>query len=252
MPTLPPSHHAGAPGPARLHAAYRLLAPLALAALVLPLGGCFYANTAQAPIATTYPYTEQQRMQAAHHWDVLAGHEASGILGNNRLRLRDIYISGDSDVPEVHTGGEFNRGFEDLLTSRLVSHGASVTTAPTANSVTLEFHIEVVNHRDRGFVRPPAGAFTALAGGVAVATIPYNQWSEPALGLIPAAIGADITSGSWTYTGNEETIITVQAVEDDRILYSSSNIYYTNRGDRRHYKPQNVPQVPTVSVSDSW
>ncbi len=259
MPTPSFSPGSGVTGPtntARTSVARCLLTPLAFATLALPLGGCFYANTAQAPIATTYPYSEQQRMQAAHHWDVLAGHEASGILASNRLRLRDIYIRGDINMPEgMHVGGEFNRGFEDLLTSRLVSRGASVTTAPTANSVTLEFHVEVVNHRDRGFIRPPQGAFTALTSGIAVATIPFNQWSEPALGLIPAAIGADITSGSWTYEGNEETIITVQAVEGERILYSSSNIYYTNRGDRRHYAPYRVPQAPatpTVSVSDTW
>ncbi|GAA3898555.1 hypothetical protein GCM10022228_06520 [Halomonas cibimaris] len=238
-------------GPAR-----RLAQPLALAALTLPLGGCFYANTAQVPVATTYPYSEQQRMQAAHHWDVLAGHEAGGIVTSQRLRLRDLYLRGSAETANSAFGGEFRRGFKDLLASRLVARGASVTTAPTANSVTLTFRVEVIHHRDRGFTRPPVGAYTALAGGVAVATLPYNQWSEPALGLIPAAVGADIVSGSWTYTGNEEVIITVQAVEDERILYSSSNIYYINSGDRRHYAPHRVapqtPPTPAIPVTDAW
>ena len=41
----------------------------------LLLGGCT-ANTSQVPMATTYPYSEQQKMQAAQHWDVLAEHES--------------------------------------------------------------------------------------------------------------------------------------------------------------------------------
>lgn len=236
--------------------ALRWLRPIAVGAVVVTLSGCFYANTSQAPVATTYPYTEQQRMQAAHHWDVLAQHEADGILRNSRVRFRDLYIHPDDQTPQNgNPGGEFGRGFHDLLTSQLVSRGANVTTAPSAQSATVKFNVEVVNHRDRGYIRPPRGAFTALAGGIAVATHPFNHWSEPALGLIPAAIVADITSGSWTYTGDEEIIVTTQIVDDERILYSSSNIYYTNQGDRGHYAPHQVPQppaTPTVSITDSW
>lgn len=236
--------------------ALRWLRPIAVGAVAITLGGCFYANTSQAPIATTYPYTEQQRMQAAHHWNVLAQHEADGILANSRVRFRDLYLQPDPDAPanENH-GGEFGRGFQDLLTSQLVSRGATVTTEPSAQSATVRVNVEVVNHRDRGYIRPPRGAFTALAGGVAVATHPFNHWSEPALALIPAAIAADITSGSWTYTGDEEIIVTTQIVDGERILYSSSNIYYTNQGDRRHYAPHRVPKppaTPTVSITDSW
>ena len=61
-------------------------------------------------------------------------------------------------------------------------------TVPTANTSNIHVDVEVVTHRDRGFIRPPVGAFTALTAGIAVATIPYNQWSEPALALIPGAI----------------------------------------------------------------
>ncbi|WP_346799301.1 hypothetical protein R5M92_07655 [Halomonas sp. Bachu 37] len=231
---------------------------MGLASLVL--SGCFYANTSQAPIAVTYPYTEQQRMQAAHHWDVLARHEANGILRNERVRFLNLYFPDGSEEINGYTyrgsGGEFKRGFRSLLTSELVSRGAVLTTQPRVNGAQIHVDVEVVEHRDRGFIRPPVGAFTALAGGVAVATLPINNWTEPALGLIPAAMVADGISGSWTNTGNEEIIVTTQIVDDERILYSSSNIYYTNSGDRRHYAPERVNSrpapTPTVSVTDSW
>nr|WP_290671798.1 MULTISPECIES: hypothetical protein [unclassified Halomonas] len=220
------------------------------------LSGCFYANTSQAPIATTYPYTEQQRMQAAHHWDVLARHEASNILQRERVRNRDLYITQEDNAAlHAYSGGEFGRGFRTLLTSELVSRGANLTTVPTPNSANISIDVEVIEHRDRGFIRPPVGAFTALTAGVAVATIPFNQWREPALALIPAGILADTTSGSWTHTGNEEIIVTTQIIDGERILYSSSNIYYINAGDRRHYAPHRVPQppaIPSVSITDNW
>lgn len=230
--------------------------PVSVGLTSLMLSGCFYANTSQAPIATTYPYTEQQRMQAAQHWDVLARHEASSILQRERVRNRDLHITAaDNAEFRAYSGGEFERGFRTLLTSELVSRGANLTTVPTANSANISINVEVVEHRDRGFVRPPIGAFTALTAGIAVATIPFNQWSEPALGLIPAGMIADVTSGSWTHTGNEEIIVTTQIIDGERILYSSSNIYYINAGDRRQYAPHRVPQAPvtpTVSITDTW
>ena len=223
-----------------------------LAVAIVVLTGCFRTNTTQAPIATTYPYSEQQRMQAAEHWRVLAGHEADGILSDRRARARDLYILPDDHAPQdENDGGEFGRGFRDLLTSQLVAQGADVVTAPSALSATIEVEVEVVNHRDRGYIRPPRGTFTVLASGIAVATHPFNHWTEPALAALPAAVGADLTSGSWTRTDSEEIIVTTQIVDDEKILYSSSNIYYTNQGDRRHYAPHRVPQPPTVSITGS-
>ncbi len=235
----------------------RYLAPLGLGAVSLMLSGCFYANTSQTPIATTYPYSEQQRMQAAQHWEVLARHEAAGILASERVRFRDLHVLAPEHAQygSYYSGGEFERGFRTLLTSELVSRGGSVTTQPRANGATVQIDVEVVQHRDRGYTRPPFGAYTALASGIAVASFPIRHWSEPALALIPAGILADSIGGSWTPTSNEEIIITTQIVEQDQILYSSSNIYYINAGDRRQYAPHRVPQAPTtpvISITDTW
>lgn len=231
------------------------LRPTVTGVLAITLSGCFYANTSQAPIATTYPYTEQQRMQAAHHWNVLARHQADRIIGNDRTRFRDLYLQPSADDSVSPEGGEFGRGFHDLLTSQLVSRGVRVVQAPHADSATLRVNVEVVEHQDRDFIRPPQGVFTALASGIAVATYPINHWKEPALGLLPLAAGADVASGSWTQERNEEVIITTQIIDGEHILYSSSNIYYTNQGDRGHYAPDKVarpPAIPTISISDSW
>lgn len=229
--------------PCRLHCAV-------LALVIVALTGCLSTNTSQAPIATTYPYADQQRMQAAEHWRILARNEADGILSNGRARARDLYIAADEHAPvDDNEGGEFGRSFRDLLTSTLVTRGADVVTAPSELSATVTVDVEVVNHRDRGYIRPPMGAFTALAGGIAVATHPFNHWTEPALAAIPAAVGADLVSGSWTRAGNEEIVVTTQVVDDEKVLYASSSIYYINQGDRRHYAPHRTPQTPSIPVT---
>ena len=205
------------------------------------LSGCFGVNTSQAPIATTYPISEQQRMQAAHHWEVLAEHEASAILSDRKLRQKALYIA-----PEAPTTA-FAEGFRALLTSELVSRGAIVKTRPEA-AVEIDFDVQVVRHRDRTAIREPQGALTALAAGIAVATIPYNRWTEPALGLIPAAAVADVFSGSWTSETNHEVIITVSADEYDTLLYSSSNLYYISGGDSGQYDRERG----RLAVSSDW
>ncbi len=228
-------------------ALWRVILILLLASL---LNGCLYRQMSQAPIAITYPYSEQRRMQAAFHWDVLARHEADGLLGSERLRGKTFYLPQADTSPQ----GDFMRGYRSLLTSRLVERGAHVSLAAT-DGARIHVDVQVVDHRDRGFVRPPHGALTTLAAGIAVATIPINRWREPSLALIPAAVAADVVSGSWTYTGDTEVIITTQVIEGERISYSSSNFYYINRGDRRHYgdrTPSVTPPTPSVRITNEW
>ncbi|MFA5494828.1 MAG: hypothetical protein WC247_08615 [Porticoccaceae bacterium] len=200
---------------------------LAMGAVLLQ--GCYSVHTAQAPVAATYPLTSQQKMQAAHHWDVLAGHQAELLASNQFLRLQPLHIDGGQ-------GGAtpFNEAFDALLTSQLVSRGLNVKTG-NLNTVNISYKAQLVRHKDRGLMRAPEGTWTALAAGIAVATLPVNNWSEPALALIPVAAAADLFSGGWASRSSHEVIITTQAVDGDRIVFSSSNIYYINAGDKDHY-----------------
>lgn len=218
-----------------------------LCAASLVLTGCFQVNTAQVPVATTYAYSEQQKMQAAHHWDVLAAHQAEQMLASDRLAGRTLYVAG------AEGGGAFNQAFNALLTSQLVSRNAHVSLT-AANALSVTYQVQLVEHNDRGYTRAPQGAWTALAAGIAVATIPYNQWSEPSLALIPAAGIVDLFSGSWTSKSDQEVVITTQVSDNQRILYSSSNIYYVNGGDSGHYRgpAPALPPAKTMSVTDSW
>src|SRR5690554_3345052 len=208
------------------------------------LAGCFGTHTSQAPIATTYPISEQQKMQAAHHWDVLAQHQADMLIQNDLLKSQPLYVRG-ADVATP-----FSTAFDSLLTSQLVSKGAYVKTSPN-QAAEVSYKVQVVKHKDRGYIRAPEGSMTALAAGIAVATIPINNWSEPALALIPAAFATDLFSGSWTSEIDQEVVITTQVSLADQVVYSNSSIYYINPGDFDHYKAP-AKTTKTVKVDGQW
>ncbi|MBW6520249.1 MAG: hypothetical protein K0A99_04435 [Desulfoarculaceae bacterium] len=64
----------------------RLIICTALICLfALSCSGC-----TRIPQPTTYAYSEQQKMQAAHHWDVLANDVADQI---NKTLVRNDYVS---------------------------------------------------------------------------------------------------------------------------------------------------------------
>lgn len=203
----------------------RKLAILGAVALTLP--GCFYAHTSQAPIAKTYPLTEQHKMQAAHHWRVLAQHEASGIVAS--LDGQTVYVDVGDDQ------AVFNRTFKQLLSEELVKQGALVMLQPGA-AATVQYDVNLIEHKDRGYIRPPEGALTALTAGIMVASLPYNQWSNPELALLPAAVIGDVLIGNATSETPYEIAITTQVVKSGMLKHSSTNLYYINGGDKDHYQ----------------
>ncbi|MBR9830042.1 MAG: hypothetical protein GYB41_15635 [Oceanospirillales bacterium] len=205
------------------------------------LAGCS-THTSQAPIASTYPISEQQKMQAAHHWDVLAQHQAELLIQSDLLKSQPLFIKGaDKATP-------FSTAFDTLLTSQLVANGAYVKTTPN-QAAEVSYKVQVVKHKDRGYIRAPEGAMTTLAAGIAVATIPFNNWAEPALALIPAAAATDLFSGSWTSETSQEVVITTQVTMAEQVVYSDSSIYYINPGDNAHYI---TPSTRSVPVSSEW
>jgi hypothetical protein len=186
-------------------------------------------------------------MQAAHHWRVLAEHEAKGILQHRHLRDTPLYLPTQND----RFSGEFARGYRALLTSELVSGGANIRTRPE-NAARLDFDVEVVHHSDRGFIRPYPGVISLAAIGSGIGVLVASS-TNAGLALLPPAVAADVSSGSWTQVGDEEVIVTTEITDSARVLYSSSNIYYINGGDRAHYDPPPPPPPPArVSLSGCW
>ena len=93
------------------------------------------ASCSSIPMHSSYSFTEQQKMQAAHHWDVLASDVANQI--NNQLISSDyldksvfVKTTCGSDAMPCDKGETtlFNEGFRDLLITRLVHFGVPTSS----------------------------------------------------------------------------------------------------------------------------
>jgi hypothetical protein len=125
-----------------------------LVILCLGLGAC----TTPMPVETGYPLTYQQKMQSAHHWDVMAidvanwiydaligpspgqGEGPSGRCPGRPHPVITLYIQ----QPRYESSAD--EAFYNLLTTHLVERGFVVTTNPSAG-YPVSYDMQVVTDR---------------------------------------------------------------------------------------------------------
>ncbi len=212
---------------------------------VLLFSGC-----SSIPMYSSYAWTEQQKMQAAHHWDVLASDVANQI--NNQLIRSDyiekaVYVKTTcgSDATPCTQGQTtlFNEGFRDLLITRLVSFGVPTSTSKHMSDIQLDYKVQVVYHRTPRHTLQP-GLLTALSAGVAVLRyMPVELQIMAGAGLLDFMVGVGPPSGHY------EVIISTSMVTDEKYLFRTSDIYYVNDPDFWHY--QNPAQGKSIRLVSS-
>lgn len=198
-----------------------------VSSIVLLLIVYLVVSCSQVPFPTTYRLNTQKKMQAAHHWDVLAADVAEQvkIFIDRNEHLKDIptYVSSPDTTP-------FGNIFHDLLISHLITKGIVVSRI-NKNSITIKYEVQVLEHSDR-FVRHPPFVYSALALGILVAR-EAPVWFT-GLGLASLAdYGRGLTTGDLP---NKEVIITTSLVSNDRYMMHKSDIYYINVPDSWHYE----------------
>ncbi len=217
-----PAAAANQPLPAPFQA-QSLLVPALLVLAALLLSSC----RSQLPLATTYSATGQHKMQAAHHWDVLADDVAQQVADalHDRVDLRLLPI----DVV-AEDKGPFSDVFAELLMSRLVQRGVQVASA-REGIMALRFKVQMVLHGKRS-QRPVPGALTAIGAGVSVARDVSIDWLYGAAGL---GLLADVGVGYLTSHSDHEVVVTTAMVHKNRYVMRSSDIYYINDQDNLLY-----------------
>ena len=195
--------------------------------LVVGLGGC----ASQVPIASTYPYSVQQKMQAIHHWDVLAADVVEQIQATSS-ELGPLYVQQAAEMP-------FDQAFHDLIITRLVNSGYTVLEHPRSDAARLSYRAQLVKHGDRGYIRSRAGTFTALMGGVLVARdLALYSTSNEAIGATAIGLGVatDVFSGLITHLTDTEVLITTSIMRHGQYMARQSNIYYIPPDNSAHYQ----------------
>lgn len=146
---------------------------LTILLLLVPM--CLISCTSQIPIATNYPYSEQQKMQAPHHWDVLAA-EVVAQLNQSRKVSSDmpIYVVpkfnlsakedatiwtaakplAEADESDRFVTVPFKRAYQNYLITQLVNAGYTVVNDSKAAELIMTFDIQLIKHNCRP-VRSP-------------------------------------------------------------------------------------------------
>lgn len=203
----------------------------------------FSAGCIRIPQPVGYEYSKQQKMQAAHHWEVLANDIANQI--NRELIDRDylvtpVYVRHTCGLPDGCGPGEtfaFDEGFNDLLVSQLVRFGVPTQAAMEEGGLVVDYKVQVLYHQTTRYQWPQPGVITALTAGILV----FRNAPGEVLALATAA-AVDAARATSVINGHYEVIITTSIVDNNRYIMRSSNIYYINDADFWHYQ-QNSPAM---------
>lgn len=229
-------------------ARWRTLAPC-LAAGVL-LAGCA-TSYSEAPIASNFATTKQQKLQAGSHWNAIAGDAADSISTALKLGKGCIAPSPECNmvfVREVKNPSAFAQAFRTQFITSLVNKGINVALIP-GGSIEIDFDIQPLKFsagRPDGKFTSAAYLYTGLwalhgiwedvskgvAGGVALGAFDVNRW-----------LTSDLASGP---TPRHEIIVTASASSSERYLGRVTNVYYLADTDDALY--QSAPRLTTLTI----
>lgn len=214
------------------------------------LCGC----NARVPEPITYPYSQQQKMQASHHWQVLSHDLANRI--NNELVLSDhmasiIYVKetcGDESRPcDATETSSFNEAFRDLLITSLYDYGIPIASRPDPDVIKVYYKVQIVRHNSNRPRTLQPGIFTTLSTAIIVLR---NATSDAS--LFAAGLAADIANMNMATHGHYEVIITTSIIDKGKYLFRSSDLYYINDKDFFHYLDQKAgPGIITLKQKES-
>jgi hypothetical protein len=195
------------------------------------------------PMATTHPWDTQRKMQAARHWEILAGDLARQvkkcIKKRDDLNWRPVYVAPGKNSP-------FEEIFRGLLMSELTDRGLTVSKTEE-NALKMEYSAQLLEHSDRYYQKFPM-KFTALSAGVIVARnfdlvdnwIDRQQTEHLLAWSTPVGALADVAMSRYAgEPSHNEVVITTTLSLDDTLYLHQSDIYYINDPDTDHYAGEN-------------
>ncbi len=212
-----------------------------------------YSGCATIPAPMPHEYSEQRKMQAAQHWEVLARDIANKI--NNELIRNDfinasVYVKktcGSEAAPcDEYETSQFDEGFRDLLVTQLVNYGIPTHTEVERDVIVINYKVQVVLHGKGRIAKPPTGVLTGLTAAVSV----FSNASAELLALTIAG-GYDAYNAFSIMQSDYEVIITTSMVSKKRYIYRSSDIYYINDSDSGHYRKTYTNKSQEIELTGS-
>ncbi len=235
--------------------------------VLLAIGGCHLGSkppakpvTSQMPVPDAFRLSTQKKMQAVHHWKLLAedvAHlAAEKIDGGYHDALIPIYVAPSGITP-------FEKAFHDLLLTSLVEIGLAVSNRPEGNRQ-LSFDIQVITHHQK-ILRSGTVVYEPLAPGV------FVQRGAPSLDgpdkrnnegemleddaeltaeaeVIENRAELDVEAGEYAVElPKNEIIVTTSLMFGGKYIMRNSSIYYINDPDWSQYVLKSKYKDPAVA-----
>lgn len=202
--------------------------------------------TAQVPVPTGYHLSTQFKMQAMHHWGLLAEDVAEMV--KERMAIERIKPNTPVHVAQSGTAS-FEKAFRELLITRLVEKGIAVSDDPSF--LLLSTDIQMVTHA-RKTIRTSKGVYKSLAPGLYVKRDihlagPGGLTNEAERFVRSGELNTE--AGVYTIDLPEtEIMITASLTKNDKYVMRNSSIYYIDDSEWRHYKnyPADISRRPSV------
>ena len=200
------------------------------------LGGC-KTPYSPAPLATNFPTTKQEKLQAAAHWTAIASHMEQQLAGElKKSPPRPLYVASPANPTP------FQLAINNQLISSLVSDGYVVSRTP-AGALQISLDVQAITFAPNRKQAPTVGVATAIATGVWVLA---ERIGDPIgkLGRFAGAAGVGAGIDAYQWYGSEyasgptprtEIIITASVTDEHRYVARASNTYYVADADRTLY-----------------
>jgi hypothetical protein len=155
--------------------------------------------SSRIPEPISYQYSQQKKMQASAHWEVLAADLANRI--NNELIVTDniykkVFVKetcGDETIScKPNETSRFNEAFRDLLITNLFEYGVPTKNRPDENAIEVCYKVQVVHHNTDRVRSLQPGLLTGLSAAVMVLR---NAPTE--LILLASGVVADVAIPAW-------------------------------------------------------
>lgn len=226
---------------------------LLFGASIAMLAGCAPFPYTEAPLATNFATTQQLKLQAGHHWQVIANDAAD--------TLSQALAKGGSCIkphgcPSLHMqsapASAFGRAFNSQFISRLVNQGQSVAINGPGD-VTLAIEAQTVRFAGNRSQYMGVGKFTMLGAGIwglHDLTSHSGAGHAGATAAMALAITGDVLAYNMAQfakgpTPEIELILTVSAMKGGQYQARSTNVYYIADSDASLYCWKEETCAPT-------
>lgn len=210
-----------------------------LGAALTALAGCAPFPYTETPLATNFPTSTQLKLQAAHHWDVIAADMAKSIA--DTLANGSVCIAPAGSCPSIHVEPTqprtaFGQAFHNQLVSHLVNKGLNVATTGSGE-ITVKIDTQAIKFSPDRKQHMGVMRFTQIAVGLwALYDIPSP------VDVVAGAIMADVYEWNLSEfakgpTPQVELLVTVSATRGSQFIARRTNAYYIADTDASLYTP---------------